>query len=752
MPTSLLFGKLPIKKKMLVMTMAVTTVALILASAVFLAYTRYNAKSGLVEDISSLAQLLASRSTAALTFDDARLAEENLAAVRSKKAVVAACIIDKAGKPFARLNVNPGENFPCLVLRQGGRSYLFSAQYLDLFEPMLLQGEEVGTIYLRASLKELNNLWMKYLLAAVAIVVICALLALLLSARLLEIISEPLIRLTRTAEKIAQRTREESLVTEAERVQKTSGDELGTLVDAFNNMLDQIRERDRFLQEANENLENRVGQRTQDLNRARQIAEAANQSKSSFLAHMSHELRTPLNAILGFSQLMAKDADTSNEHREQLAIINRSGGHLLAMINDVLDLSKIEAGRMTLAIAPFDLHHLCNDIAMLMRFRAEEKNLFLKLFIDDEVPRYVISDSMKLRQVMINLLGNAVKFTDAGGISLHVSLPRPGLLRFAVIDSGQGIAQESQRTVFEPFVQASNLSNSKGTGLGLTISRKIAEMLGGSMGLESALGKGSTFWLETPFQLAESGQEPATSEESRKAIGLQPGEPVWRILAAEDDESSQLFIRKLLEQLGFEVRIANNGEEAVHFFREWHPHLVLMDIRMPVLDGIKATRIIRGLQEGANVPIVALTASVFREEQPEILQAGCNNVLFKPVNVPELLATIATCLPVKYRYEEVPLENNTTGGRFDRIFEPEVEAVKLPEALWQDLIASAQRLDADAIEARLPEVATLAPGLAQAIESCVQGFDFGRIVIYLESCRHSCQNSGIDAAAGERHG
>ncbi|MBS1197785.1 MAG: response regulator [Proteobacteria bacterium] len=737
---------------MLVLTMTITIIALLLASAVFLAYARHSAKSGLVEDISSLAQLLASRSTAALTFDDKRLAEENLAAVRSKSAVIAACIIDKTGKPFASLDVYPAQGFPCLIPQQGERHYVFSTQYLDIFEPMLLQGEVVGTIYLRASLEELNGLWMKYLLVAVAIVIFCALLALLLSARLLGIITEPLTRLTGAAEKIAQRTREESLVTEAERVKKTTADELGTLVDAFNNMLDQIGERDRFLQEANEHLEERVQRRTEELIRARELAEAANLAKSNFLARMSHELRTPLNAILGFSQLMVKDATTSAEHRHQLGIINRSGEHLLTMINDVLDLSKIEAGKMTLSVAVFDLRHLCQEAVELMRFRAEEKKLFLKLLIEDEVPQRIRSDGMKLRQIILNMLGNAVKFTESGGVVLLVSMPQPGILRLAVSDTGIGIDPDSQKSIFEPFVQAQNLANAKGTGLGLAISRKMCEMLGGRIGVDSEPGGGSCFWLEIPLEMAADGEPLTSLAETRQVAGLAAGQPVWRILAAEDDESSQALIRKLLEQTGIEVRVAGNGEEAVHIFRQWKPDLVLMDIRMPVMDGIEATRIIRGLPEGAQAPILALTASALREEQPEILAAGCNDVLFKPVNVQQLLMAIAAFLPVEYRYEAPSSETGASAGYFERHSQPEVEEAQLPEELWQVLMTSAQRLDGETIEARLPEVARLAPALAQNIGRCVQGFDFGQIVIYLESRRHSCHNHDIDAAAGERHG
>lgn len=745
MPWSRLFARMPIRKKMLLVTMLATVLALMLASAVFLGYARYNARLGLVEDVSSLGYLLANRSTAALSFGDHQLAAENLAAVRSKRSVLMACILDKEMRVFASLDLSPGGKQSCLLEQQEARTWRFGGQYLDFFEPIVQQGERLGTVYLRASLEELESLWLKSLAVVVAIVLISGMLALLLSARLFAIVSQPLLSLTQTAQGIARKTLDQNIVQDAERVSKSSEDELGTLVDAFNNMLDQISERDRFLQEVNEHLEERVRQRTEELNRARELAEAANLAKSNFLARMSHELRTPLNAILGFSQLMVKDPATSAEHRQQLGIINRSGEHLLAMINDVLDLSKIEAGKMSVTLTVFEVRRLCQEVVDLMRFRAEEKELFLKLVIDDDVPQRICSDGLKLRQVILNLLGNAIKFTASGGVALLVSMPRPGILRVAVSDTGVGIDSAHQQAIFEPFVQAENLANAKGTGLGLAISRKICEMLNGRIGVESQPECGSCFWLEIPVEMATENMPVSTLVDTREVVGLMPGQPNWRILAAEDDESSQVLIRKLLEQIGMQVRIASNGEEAVHIFRQWQPDLVLMDIRMPVMDGLEATRIIRGLAEGATVPVLALTASALREEQPEILAAGCNDVLFKPINIQGLLTKIATLLPVQYRYEdETGMKTSGYTKRLERHFCQE-EVRNLSQEVRSSLLDAARRLDAEALEGKLPEVEPLAPKVAQRIRELLQAYDFGQIVNIVES-------GTLDLLEGEQHG
>ncbi len=524
------------------------------------------------------------------------------------------------------------------------------------------------------------------------------------------------------------RWRFESASTPPKSIEYPYVDELGELVNAFNDSRARLFLSLRDLDELNHNLEQTVSLRTEQLLQAKEHAEAANQAKSRFLAHMSHELRTPLNSILGFSQLMAKDPALTTDQRDQLRIINRSGEHLLAMINDVLDLSKIEAGHIQIARTPFHLAHLCNEVAELMRARAAEKQLHLRTLLDPDLPTHVRSDPLRLRQILVNLLGNAIKFTQSGGIELRCRAPAPDRLRFEVVDTGIGIAADKVDTIFESFTQIENEFSSKGTGLGLAITRKLVELLGGNIGVDSTPGQGSRFWLELPVDTAasENAPVPAPPAESVHIVGLAPGQPQWRILAAEDDPDSQHLLRRLLGDIGFAVRIAANGEQAVQEFSTWHPHLILMDILMPILDGRQATLAIRALENGAAVPIVALTASVLQQEQAPLLAAGCNEILLKPIKLNETLAAIARHLPVSYlqRRDDQALAEQ---GGFDAT-QAAAEAAALAPEFRQALIEAARRLDADALELEATRLRSEAPQLARQLAALTGQFDFGAVV------------------------
>lgn len=382
-----------------------------------------------------------------------------------------------------------------------------------------------------------------------------------------------------------------------------------------------------------------------ELRSAREAADAANRAKSAFLSNMSHELRTPLNGVLGYTQLLRRDPSLTGDQRHSLESIESCGEHLLELINDVLDLSKIEAGRLEIDPAPCDLHALLSSVEAIVRQRARAKGLELDVDIPLNFPRWIVTDGAKLRQVLVNLLGNAVKFTERGRVSLEMRETREGHFAVAVRDTGIGISAAEAATIFDPFRQASAGRDQGGTGLGLAISRRITRALGGSLELESAQGQGSTFTVHLP--LVESEPEVAPAEEALSSEGVRVLAPGRRleVLVADDRETNRDLLARLLRQAGFDTREASDGEEALESLRERPAPLVLMDLRMPKLDGLGAVRAIRDDPALAEAVVIAVSASAFPEFQEQAVRQGFDDFVAKPIRAQELFAKIEQHIP-----------------------------------------------------------------------------------------------------------
>ena len=400
-------------------------------------------------------------------------------------------------------------------------------------------------------------------------------------------------------------------------------------------------------------LEAQVTERTSELKVAKEHAESANKAKSRFLANMGHELRTPLNAVMGFSELLSFDSNLTGDQQSNLKIINRSGEHLLNLINDILDMAKIESGKCILNIAPFDLGTLIQDVANMMRIQADKKGLRLQVEHSTLIPRRIVGDEARLRQVLVNLVGNALKFTREGGVVIRLGVKHEDTdwLIIEVEDTGIGISAEQQESVFEPFVQLGKQGGSTGTGLGLSITYQIVQNMGGRIELESTLGQGSIFRVTLPITEAEDGDSDMSHDE-RAVKYLAPGQPTFRILVVEDQADNQALIHHLLDKVGFEVMIADNGEQGIECFKSWQPHFIWMDRSMPVMDGMTATKAIRTLPGGKDVIIVALTASAFSDERQEMLDGGMDDYLSKPYRAAEVYDCLAKYLGVTYVYED----------------------------------------------------------------------------------------------------
>ncbi len=428
--------------------------------------------------------------------------------------------------------------------------------------------------------------------------------------------------------------------------------------------------------------------------KAQEQAEAANRAKSIFLSTMSHEFRTPLNAILGFSNLMQGDIDIPEKQRKNLNIINRSGKHLLGLINDVLDMAKIEAGQNVVEIKPFDLGALVRDITDMLTARAVEKGLELRLDQTSEFPRFIKGDEGKLRQIIINLVGNAIKYTDQGTVTLRLGVwPDSAVLRLIieVEDTGVGISEEDQLRIFDPFVQVGKSGTHKGTGLGLAIVREHLKLLGGDITIKSALNKGSLFRVNVPVQRVDQDEVVPADALQGQVVGLESGQPDYRILIVEDQEENWLLLQRLLEGAGFTVKVAKNGLEGVELFQTFHPHFIWMDRRMPVMDGIEATQRIRALDGGKEVKIAAVTASAFSDQRREILEAGMDDFVRKPYQPAEIFDCLAKQLGVHYVYAHAAPAGKATVLSLDLL-------AKLPATIRRELLdgmvlGNVERLD-----------------------------------------------------------
>jgi signal transduction histidine kinase/AmiR/NasT family two-component response regulator len=657
-----------LRQKLLGVVLLTTLVALLVSVGTIIAYDLRTYHRNLLTDMDTQSELIGHMTSAALAFDDARLAGENLGLLRLRPRINAAALYNARGQLFASY-VAPGQAGDFPPRAAPGDQTRFAHGKLILFKRIVDNGELLGTVYLRADYEMVGRI-ADYLVIALGVTALAMLIAWLVIGRLNHVITQPILDIAGIAREVVE-TGDYS-----RRARKLSDDEVAQLVDSFNRMLSEIEARTRALESSNhalareaeqrsqaqhevmrlnEQLEQRVHERTLqleaangELERAMEEARNANQAKTAFLSSMSHELRTPLNAILGFAQILSSDKlpSTLPQKKEFASHILKSGRHLLTLINEILDLAKIESGAVALSLEPVALEDILQECHTMTAPLAARRNL--RLLFPSDCRATVRADRTRLKQTVLNLLSNAIKYNrDDGAVVVDCSMTAPERLRLSVQDTGQGLRPEQVALLFQPFNRLGQEAGAEeGTGIGLVVTKRLVELMGGAIGVSSSVGVGSMFWIE--LQVAQPLAPPQQDEAARALAAAPPGAGDGgqaTLLYVEDNPANLKLVEEILRyRPDLRLLSAPDGHLGVELARAHRPDLILMDINLPCVSGFDALQLLRADPATAHIPVIALTANAMPRDVEKGLAMGFFRYLVKPINIEEFTEAINATL------------------------------------------------------------------------------------------------------------